>query len=154
MKEPIQPAALDQETNDVADRLHSLAVHLLRRLRRVDSESRLTGPRLSALSVVVFGGPITLSDLASAEQVSRPTMTRLVQALEREGLLQRTQDPVDARIARVAATPRGLRVMREGRERRVQMLAALLDELPVSELKAVRRAILSLEPIVAARRST
>jgi DNA-binding MarR family transcriptional regulator len=147
MKESMPPVA------EVADRLHSLAIHLLRRLRRVDSESRLTGPRLSALSVVVFGGPITLSDLASAEQVSRPTMTRLVQALEREGLLQRTQDKVDARIARVAATPRGLKVMREGRERRVQMLASLLQALPASELKAVRRAILSLEPIVAGRRN-
>ncbi len=150
MKEPTQPAAIDQEKAEVADRLHSLAVHLLRRLRRVDSESRLTGPRLSALSVVVFGGPITLSELATAEQVSRPTRTRLVQALEREGLLQRTQDPADARIARVAATPRGQRVMREGRERRVQMLSSLLQELPVGELKAVRKAILSLEPIVAA----
>ena len=145
------PAAVD--TDEVADRLHSLAIHLLRRLRRVDSESRLTGPRLSALSVVVFGGPITLSDLASAEQVSRPTMTRLVQALEREGLLQRTQDKDDARIARVAATPRGLRVMREGRERRVQMLASLLQALPAAELKAVRKAIVSLEPIVAGRRT-
>lgn len=153
MKGSAHPTAIDPETTEVADRLHSLAIHLLRRLRRVDTESRLTGPRLSALSVVVFGGPITLSDLASAEQVSRPTMTRLVQALEREGLLQRTQDPGDARIARVAATPRGLRVMREGRDRRVRMLASLLEELPPGEIRAVRKAILSLEPVIAGRKS-
>ncbi len=96
---------------------------------------------------------MTLSDLASAEQVSRPTMTRLVQALEREGFLQRTPDPIDGRIARVAATPRGLKVMREGRERRVQMLTTLLLELPPSELKAIRQAVMALETVVAGRRA-
>lgn len=154
MKASVRPApALQRETHDVADRLHSLAIHLLRRLRRVDSESRLTGPRLSALSVVVFGGPITLSALAQAEQVSPPTMTRLVQALEREGYLTRIPDPIDRRVARVAATRRGLQVMREGRERRVKMLASLLLELPASELKAIRAAVESLEGVIAGRRT-
>lgn len=140
-------------THDVADRLHSVAIHLLRRLRRVDRESRLTGPRLSALSVVVFGGPITLSALARAEQVSGPTMTRLVQALEREGYLTRIPDPIDGRVARVSATKRGLQVMRQGRERRVRMLSALLRELPASELKAIRGAVMALESVVAGRRT-
>ena len=140
-------------THDIADRLHSLAIHLLRRLRRVDSDSRLTGPRLSALSVVVFGGPVTLSALASAEQVSRPTMTRLVQALEREGFLRRSPDPLDGRIARVTATRKGLQVMRQGRERRVKMLSTLLPELPPAELKAIRRAAIALETVVAGRRT-
>jgi DNA-binding MarR family transcriptional regulator len=154
MKTPARPSpALQRETHDVADRLHSIAIHLLRRLRRVDIESRLTGPRLSALSVVVFGGPITLSALAQAEQVSPPTMTRLVQALEREGYLTRIPDPIDRRVTRVAATRRGLQVMREGRERRVRMLAALLLELPAAELKAVRAAVLSLESVIAGRRT-
>lgn len=143
--------ALYRETHEVADRLHSLAIHLLRRLRRVDIESRLTGPRLSALSVVVFGGPITLSALAAAEQVSRPTMTRLVQALESEGYLQRIPDPIDGRVSRVTATRKGLEVMREGREQRVKMLTTLLLELPTSELKAIRQAVASLETVVAGR---
>ncbi|HEX9579461.1 MAG TPA: MarR family transcriptional regulator [Gemmatimonadales bacterium] len=144
-------SALYREFHDVADRLHSLAIHLLRRLRRVDVESRLTGPRLSALSVVVFGGPLTLSELAAAEQVKPPTMTRLVQALERGGFLRRIPDPIDGRVTRVAATRKGIRVMQEGRERRVRMLTDLLRELPADELKAVRRAVVSLESIVAGR---
>ncbi len=152
MKQSTRPSpTLHRETHDVADRLHSIAIHLLRRLRRVDSESRLSGPRLSALSVVVFGGPITLSDLAKAEQVSRPTMTRLVQALEGDGYLTRTPDPIDGRVARVAATKRGLQVMRQGRERRVRMLATLLLELPASELKAIRGAVMALESVVTGR---
>jgi len=143
--------ALYRERHEVADRLHSLAIHLLRRLRRVDIESRLTGPRLSALSVVVFGGPITLSALAAAEQVSRPTMTRLVQALESDGYLQRIPDPIDGRVSRVTATRKGLEVMREGREQRVKMLTTLLLELPNSDLKAIRLAVASLETVVAGR---
>ena len=135
----------------MADRLHSLAIHLLRRLRRVDVASRLTGPRLSALSVVVFGGPITLSALAAAEQVRPPTMTRLVQALQREGFLRRIPDPIDGRVTRVAATKKGIRVMQQGRERRVRMLAGLLLELPPHELKSIRQAVVALESIVAGR---
>src|SRR5918996_5775251 len=91
----------------LADRWHSLAIHLLRRLRREDVKAGLTGPRLSALSVVVFGGPITLGDLAAAEQVKPPTMTRLVRALESEGLVRRENDPQDGRIVRLRATAKG-----------------------------------------------
>ena len=83
----------------LADRLHSAAIHLLRRLRREDAASGLSGPRLSALSVIVFGGgPITLGQLALAEQVRPPTMTRLVNRLAAEGLVTREPDPADGRI--------------------------------------------------------
>lgn len=142
-----------RETHDVADRLHSVAVHVLRRLRRVDTASRLSAPRLSALSVVVFGGPIALSDLAAAEQVRRPTMTRLVQALQREGLVRRLADPGDGRVTCIAATKKGLQVMRAGRERRVAMLAGLLRDLPAAERKAIRQAVACLEGVFGGRHS-
>jgi hypothetical protein len=74
-----------------ADRLHSAAIHLLRRLRREDAKSGLSAPRLSALSVLVFGGPLTLGELANAEQVRPPTMTRLVTALEADGRVSPTR---------------------------------------------------------------
>jgi DNA-binding MarR family transcriptional regulator len=73
----------------LADQLHSAAIHLLRQLRKEDDASGLSAPRLSALSVVVFGGPITLGALARAEQVKPPTMTRLVDALEKDGYVKR-----------------------------------------------------------------
>src|SRR2546427_13059204 len=81
----------------IADRLHSAAIHLLRSLRTEDSASGLSGPRLSALSVVVFAGPIAMSALAAAEQVRPPTMTRLVAELERRGLVERARSPADRR---------------------------------------------------------
>src|SRR5688572_26678519 len=112
--------------DELADRWHSLAIHLLRRLRREDTATALTGPRLSALSVVVFGGPLTLGELAAAEQVRPPTMTRLVTALEAAGLVTREPDPGDGRLTRIRATAKGRTLLLRGRARRV---AALTDQL-------------------------
>src|SRR5262245_65493054 len=91
----------------VADRLHAAAIHLLRRLRAQDPAAGLSPARLSALSVVVFAGPVTLGQLAQAEQVSAPTMTRLVAGLEADGLLRREPDAADKRVVWLRATPRG-----------------------------------------------
>ena len=129
----------------LADRLHSAAIHLLRRVRRVDDASGLSPARLSALSVVVFAGPIRISALATAEQVRTPTMTPIVAALERDGLVTRESDTSDARAALLRATPKGARLMAEGRARRVAALAAELNELPPGDLTALERAVAILE---------
>jgi DNA-binding MarR family transcriptional regulator len=130
---------------EVADRLHSAAIHLLRRLRTEDMASGLTAPRLSALSVIVFGGPLTLGALAAAEQVRPPTMTRLVAALERDGLVTREQDPNDRRQVLVQATPAGRRLLEEGRARRTASLARRLASLPPADLAGLARAAELLE---------
>src|SRR2546430_7751897 len=93
----------------IADRLHSAAIHLLRRLRVEDRAMGLTAPRASALSVLVFRGPVTMSALADAEQVRRPTMTRLVDGLERRGLVRRGSHAEDGRVPPVDATAAGKR---------------------------------------------
>ena len=108
----------------LADQLHSAAIHLLRQLRKEDDASGLSAPRLSALSVVVFGGPLTLGQLARAEQVKPPTMTRIVTGLEKDGLVQRTGDAHDRRLTRIQATAKGQKVLAAGRARRVEKLAA------------------------------
>lgn len=124
----------------VADRLHSLAIHLLRRLRREDELSGLTPPRLSALSVIVFGGPVTLGQLAKAEQVSAPTMTRLVAGMERDGLVRRKPDSQDKRVVWIESTARGSRILQEGRRRRVTLLARQLAQLNRSQLAVINEA--------------
>lgn len=144
----------DNANDALADRWHSLAIHLLRRLRREDLKAGLTGPRLSALSVIVFGGPITLGELAAAEQVKPPTMTRLVRALEDEGLVRRENDPDDGRIVRLRATARGEGLLAEGRSRRVRRLAAPLGELSASERETLRRASEILSRVVARLRQS
>src|SRR5437773_1966932 len=107
-------AAASSGSADLADRLHSAAIHLLRRLRREDDASGLPAPQLSALSVIVFGGPITLGALAQAEQVRPPTITKLVATLEEAGLVEREVDTADRRVVRVKATGRGTRLLQEG----------------------------------------
>jgi len=128
-----------REVEAVADRLHSAALHLLRRLRAEDEALGVSPPRLSALSVVVAVGPIGIGALAAAEGVSAPTMSRLVDGLERDGLVSRGPDPDDARGVLVRPTPEGRRVLGEGRSRRVRILAAGLRQLSPEELAAIRR---------------
>lgn len=134
--------------NATADRLHSAAIHLLRRLRREDVAGGLTGQRLSALSVVVFRGPITLSALAAAEQVRAPTMTRIVAALEAAGLVQRKADPADARATLIRATPAGTRLLEEGRSRRLEPLVVALSQLAPEDLAVLDRAAILLERLI------
>ena len=138
-------ARAGEDRREAADRLHSLAIGLLRRLRREDDAAGLSAPRLSALSVVVFGGPLTIGALAAAEQVRPPTMTRLVAALERDGLLRREVDPADGRVVRLRATPRGERLLAEGRARRVGTLARALERLTSDEAAALDVAVAALE---------
>jgi len=137
-----KPGAAELE---VADRLHSAAIHLLRRLRVEDEQSGLSSPQLSALSVIVFGGPITMGDLAIAEQVRPPTISRLVQYLESEALVKRKRDTDDARVQRVIATAKGKRLLQEGRERRVARLAEQISRLPAAQRRSLVRTVSILE---------
>jgi DNA-binding MarR family transcriptional regulator len=131
----------------IADSLHSAAIHLLRRLRSEDHATGLSGPRLSALSVIVFNGPIAIGDLASAEQVRPPTMTNLVRELEKEGLIERSADVGDRRIQRVRATPRGKRLLERGRAQRIARLAADVATLSVEERHLLSTAARLLETL-------
>ena len=132
---------------ETATRLHAAAIRLLRMVRKADSESGLSGPRLSALSVIVFSGPLSLAELAAAEQVRAPTMTRLVDALVKLGLVTRETEPDDRRRVRIAATEAGRALLDEGRRRRVAAIAERLGRLAESERRALERGIELIEQI-------
>ena len=121
-----------RDATAIADRLHSAAIHLLRRLRVRDRESGVGPAQLSALSVLVFGGPRSLGDLADAEQVRPPTMSRIVAGLEREGLVRRHATE-DGRRVRLEASAKGTKILQEGRKRRVESLAKALASLSEKE---------------------
>ena len=138
----------DNSTEQLAQELNSVAIHLVRRLRKADESLGVTPARLSALSVLVFGGPRTLTELAAAEQVSGPTMSRLVAALESDGLVRRSPLPGDARAALLEATADGRRLMQRGRRQRVARLADELERLSVADqstLSAAARILRQLE---------
>lgn len=125
----------------VADRLHSAAIHLLRRVRKQDAATGEGPARLSALSVLVFGGPKTLGELAAAEQVKPPTMSRIVAGLAKSCLIDIAEDPEDARRMKISATAKGKSILQKGRERRIAYLASQLNRLTAEELKALGDAV-------------
>lgn len=134
------PAA-PPEIRHLADRLHSVSIHVLRRARHQDALSGLTPARLSALSVIVFAGPLKLGDLADAEQVRPATMSRIVDALVEAALVTKRVDADDARAVQIEATRDGSRVLQAARARRVDTLVEGLEALAPDELRALDRAL-------------
>jgi DNA-binding MarR family transcriptional regulator len=133
-------AAAEHDAAALADRLHSAAIHLLRRLRRTDPQTGVSAAQLSALSVLM-GGPRTLGELAAIEQVRPPTMSRLVRELEAAGLVTRTRDDTDARVVWIRWTPAGERVLTRGREMRIDALQRQIEALPADERALLARAL-------------
>lgn len=132
------------------DQLHRLAIALLRGVKVEDERAGVGPALLSALSVLVFGGPQSLAALARAEGVRPPTMSRLVDGLERAGLARRQADPDDARGLRIDATPRGRTLLLAGRARRLRRLAAAAKTLTPRQAAKVTAAIPALNLLVRA----
>jgi DNA-binding MarR family transcriptional regulator len=111
----------------------------------------MTPARLSALSVLVFAGPMSLKGLAEAEQVAAPTMSKLVAALEQDGLVHRRGDPRDGRAVRLTATRAGKVLLERGRQLRITHLAADLRTLAVADQAALHRATKILRSLESTR---
>jgi DNA-binding MarR family transcriptional regulator len=137
------------KTEELADRLHSAAIHLLRHVRVQDAASGLAPARLSALSVLVFGGAMSLNDLARAEQVRPPTMSRIVDALESTNLIRRTVNQQDRRAVVLEATEKGTAILWQGRKRRVKFLVKHLSRLSEQERKQIEAAIKAIQKAMA-----
>jgi len=131
----------------VADALHSAAIHLLRGVREEDARTGVGPARLSALSLLVFGRPMRLTELARIEQVRPPTMTKVIAGLEAGGLVRRRADVDDARAVKLEATGRGTKLLREARRRRVERLSAALRGLAADELDVLARAAAIIERV-------
>jgi DNA-binding MarR family transcriptional regulator len=139
----------DRTVERTADRLHSAAIHLLRLLREEDVSAGVSAARLSALSVVVFAGPVTLGNLAAAEQVRPPTISGIVAGLENDGLVRRRGDPADGRIVWVDATAKGRRLLMRARQRRIDAFTSRLRGLSAAELATLERAAELIERVIA-----
>lgn len=141
MQLPEVPDGLpSDDRHATANVLHSAALRLLRRAATADSGMSLDGPRASLLSVLVFAGPRPMRRLAEIEQVSPPAITKLVTAMETQGLVVRRPSPADRRVVLVEATPEGRALLERGRRDRVKLVAGLLDGLSEKDLATLRRA--------------
>jgi|SRR5690606_37658397 len=118
---------------EVATALHRAAIRLLRTVRTADDETGVSAPKLSALSVLAFGGAQSLSSLARAEQVTPATMSKLVSDLEAAGLVAKRVDREDKRGLRIEVTAKGRALMEEGRKRRLAILHKRLGKLSREE---------------------
>jgi DNA-binding MarR family transcriptional regulator len=142
--EPSAVRAYDVEATELAARLASLSTVLQRHLARAEAGDGLTRARLSALALLVLGGPRTLGQLAGAEGVRPPTMTRLVHAMEADGLVVRESNPVDGRSVIIRSTASAEALLAAGRARQLAPLAAALGALDTSERRALQDAAESL----------
>jgi DNA-binding MarR family transcriptional regulator len=132
---------------ELADRLHSAAIHLLRRARRSDPLTGATPAQLSALSVLM-SGPKTLGELAAAEQVRAPTVSRLAAEMERIGLIRRRSDRSDARVVHVGMTAKGRRVLGKGRVLRITDIEGRVRRLGPPEVVTLEKAVGIIEEML------
>lgn len=132
----------------MASGLHAAAARMLRIARSDRGQSSVSPPRLSALSVLASGGPMSLAALAAAEEVKAPTMSRIVEGLVRDGLATREADPANRRKVRIAATEEGRRRLEAGRERRLRALRERLRRLADSEQRALARGVEVLQRVL------
>ncbi|MFZ0574691.1 MAG: MarR family transcriptional regulator [Candidatus Cybelea sp.] len=132
---------------EAADLIHSAAIHLLRRVREIDASAMDLSPaRASALSVLVFGGPSNLRQLADAEQVAPPTMTRIVAALRRGGYVRLTPSPDDARSSIVEATAKGTAALEKARTARLDLIDGLLSRNEHADVALLGKALAAIFP--------
>ncbi|HEX4058188.1 MAG TPA: MarR family transcriptional regulator [Galbitalea sp.] len=136
-------AALRTVPESTAARLSLIVGRLNRKLAL--APGGLSHGLLMSLATVAKRGPLRLAELAAAEQVSAPSVTRTVAELEARGLVQRSVDPDDGRAFRVEATPAGLDAILRARAARAEVLANLLSGLDASEIATVEAALPALE---------
>ena len=143
-------AKISPATLRLAEELHSAAIRLLRLVRPEDRATDVGPAQLSALSVLVVGGSMSLKRLAAIEQVRPPTMVRIVRGLVEKQLAVSCADPSDARKISISATRQGRSLMRRARDRRVQALARMLTLRAQSELRQLRAAVPTLKSLTSA----
>jgi DNA-binding MarR family transcriptional regulator len=135
-------------TIDLPTRLRLAVLRLSRTLRQQSVSDDVTQSMVSALSIVERRGPISLGDLAAAERVSPPSMTRIVGHLEQQELVVREVDAADRRVARLRITPKGARILQTTRTKKNAYLAKRLRLLSEEERELLKRALPLLERLV------
>jgi DNA-binding MarR family transcriptional regulator len=145
------PKVDEKRAMEAASRLRLAIVRTARRLRQEAGTD--LGPALTAaLSTIEQRGPLTPSEVAQVERIQRPTATRILARLQREGLIERTADPTDRRSSLVSVTRAGRELLRKLRSRKTAFLAQRLRALDPDEVAALERATDTLERMLEGER--
>ncbi len=123
------------------EQLYVGLIHAARQLRRLDHELGLSPARFSLLATLRYRGPQTVGRLAQLEDVSQPTVTKLVNALEAAGLVQRQPDPADGRASLVHLSPGGRALVRRARARKIEYIESLTSGMDPDTIRDVARAL-------------
>lgn len=137
---PHPPSAPPDTASETAGRLRLSVTRLARRLRQ-EAGAGLTPSQLSALAVIAHHGPLSLGSLAEHERVAPPSITRLVKKLAGAGLVVRTTDPDDRRIATVMTSERGDALLAESRRRKTAWLANRIEALSEDDRRRLADAL-------------
>ena len=129
------------------ERIYLFVQHFGRRLREVDASGGLTPARFSTLASLHFYGARNIGDLAADERVKRPSMTRLVRDMERDGLLRRTRDPSDGRGVLIKLTPTGTALFKGTRATKIALVADYLRALSPDTRTAIKIAFAALDDL-------
>jgi DNA-binding MarR family transcriptional regulator len=129
----------------LASALRLAVLRLARRMRAERADTSLTLTQLAALATLDRHGPLSPGDLAAAERVTPPSMTRIVSSLQAAGLVTRTGHPTDGRQVLLALSPAGEALLREDRRRRDAWLSQRLRELEPAERDVLRQAVQVLD---------
>ena len=136
---PAEPGAGAGGEASVASRLGMSVMRLERKLRQ-RSAGGVTASQYAALVTISKKGELTLGELAAAEGVAPPSMTRIAANLEQAGLLERRPDPLDRRVARVAISEKGAELLAEARNLRALYLSERFAELGAEEVEVLGQA--------------
>jgi DNA-binding MarR family transcriptional regulator len=129
-------------TPELASALRTSILRLARRLRQMkDDRLDLSGNQLSAMAVLLNHGDQLMGELAAAERVQPPSMTRIVNGLEARGLVARKPDPRDGRQCLVTLTEPGREILLANRRRRDAWLSQRIEELSPEEQDVIRQAV-------------
>lgn len=143
---------MESDPAEMAARLRLSATRLARQLRH-EADAGLTPSQLSALAVIANHGPLTLGQLAEHERVAPPSITKVVTKLEADGLVARTPDPADRRVARMTTTPAGAALVTESRRRKTAWLTARIRELDTDQRARLAAALDVLDQLTARNRT-
>jgi len=138
-QEAAEPSPAASAEASVASRLGMAVMRLERKLRQ-RSAGGVTASQYAALVTISKKGELTLGELAAAEGVAPPSMTRIAANLEQAGLVERRPDPLDRRVARVAVSEKGAELLAEARTLRALYLSERLTELAAEEVEVLGQA--------------